>query len=212
MTTFPTLNNVQTLGEFKQVFRWDINFEAVMDKMPDWKTDTGTPIANTITDFAKFNLSCQSAEEPKKDIEYALAELRGVKINQAGIGTVNGEIPFTFLDTMDNMVMDVFDIWMNAAYNTSKSGAEAVTMDAKQWGGALSQGATAAMPDYKVNGIKIYRLNGRMKRVYGIELVGASPRSFTRGGTLESRSSEISKPQITLVFDGWFRIAVPAIT
>ena len=207
---FPTIKAAQTLGEFKQVFRWDIDFSVVASTYPKWRTDTGTTIAASAIDASLLSLTCQSTEEPVKDIEYARADLRGTTIFQAGIGNVSGELPLTFLDTMDNLVMDLFEVWANAAFNTSNAAAkEAVNQEkGAGWANALSNGNAKQMPEYKINALNIYRLDGRLKKWYGCSLNGVSAKRFTRGGSLESRSSEISKPQLILQYDAWWRIPV----
>lgn len=198
MTIYPTLASQQGLGEFKQVFRWDLTFGPEFQSKIVAKADASFKI-----DVERLMLSCQSAEEPLKDLELAVAELRGVRSHQAGIANLNGEITFTFLDTMDNNIMNTVETWSNLEYMSSEASyAVANTVD-----DGTSWGSAKAPNEYKLlRGCKIFRLDGQKKRKYGIELLGVMYKSHNKGGSLESGSSEISKPQITLAYDGWVRL------
>lgn len=181
----PTLSSQTTIGEIKQVFRWNIVIPA-----------NAALAGVAVTDLERMCLMVQSFDEPSKDLEIAVANLRGVEWNQAGIARVRGEINFTILDNVGTTGLmssqEIIDTLGNLCYDTDNPTGD-------DWG------ISRAPDQYKIPNIQIYRLSGDRTEVGGFNLYNSMFRS-TKGSGYESGSSELAKIRFTLSFDAWYRL------
>ena len=190
----PALTTIQGFSEYKQAFRWKMDFSALLVIL----AAQSDALIETLASSDTFSYLCQSTEEPKKELEIAQAKLKDIVVNQAGIGKMAGEITFKFIDNTKNHVQNIVDTWSNLEYQ-SKTGSQGTTGD-----GMTTWGAAVAPQKYKCS-IDLYRLDGLKKPYYGITLLGTMYKNSDRGGALVSGNSELSIITLTVAYDGWVR-------
>lgn len=195
-------NALKQIGEIKQNFHWDIDFQGLFD----------LSFVNKLTvkqEIDKFTFMCESVDLPRKDINWVQTSLRGVDFKVAGKAEMSGELTFTFIDNVDNVTENIFHDWGNIIFNTfggNFSSAITELEDTSKWGAALApyQGdATNSSPDEYKCDLIIYRLNAAKKRIQKYTLFGCGYVSYDPGGTLSGNDSEMSRPSITISYDTW---------
>lgn len=204
-----TANKLQKQGEYKQNFRWAINFGPLLETLKAAGaaySNGGEPSAESL------EILCQSVEPPKKTIQTAEAMSRGIKIKIAGWADFGNTITITFMDTINNPVQNIIDAWQDLCFKTS--------MIANADGGGEDYGTgKGAGTDNKASGayglryktkIPLARVNMAGKIIYQVDVCGSFCEDFDPGGTLDEQSSDISKPSLTISFDTVHRAAVSA--
>lgn len=190
----PNLQNLQSLGEIKQNFRWYIDFKQVVKNL-SLGTLGITP--------DKLYVMCESTDLPRKDIEWITITLHGTDIKQAGKANMAGELTFTFVDNVDSLVEKMIHTWGQNIYLSTQVAQAADN----QWstGASPTPGATNNSPGQYKCDIEISRLNtARTKVIQTYLLSGCGYVSYDPGGTLSGADSEAARPALTISYDGWY--------
>lgn len=196
----PSLKTMQRVGEFHQLFRWDIDISQIATLPLTQGGYTGN------LDLDRITYQCESVDQPKKTIQSAEGNFRGVKIKQGGIPDFGGTIPFTFVESVDHAVSEMFNAWGNIVAQTKEDSEGNNAEGIDSWLSSVGPGY-GADGGYKCD-IMIYRLNGRKQRVYGLKLLGCYYEDTDPGGTLGSDSGDFSRPVLTLSFDAFVPIRI----
>lgn len=185
----PNLKDLQSLGEIKQNFRWNIDFANLSKKLKI----TNDP------NFKKIAYACESVDLPKKSIEYNLVNIRGIIAKQPGYAITNGEITFTFIDNVDNIVEDMIYNWSNLISDTTKKSYDNTSNNNNS---IYLSGKNSN--EYKCD-LPIYRLNAARKIITKYTLIGCSFMNYDPGASLSGGDSEMSRPTLTISYDTWYK-------
>jgi hypothetical protein len=99
----PSLDNIRGLPDFASLYRWNLIF----DQPP-------SGIAAPTTE--ELNLRCTSATIPKVTGSAFPISIRGHKTQNPGIWDTSGTIVLTFIETVDNKVLNFIQSWSNACW------------------------------------------------------------------------------------------------
>ena len=99
----PTLDNIRGLPDFASLYRWNLYFE---------NTVGGFPVPNS----QELNLRCVSASLPKVTGATFPLIIRGQETINPGRFNTSGTITLTFVETVDNVVLDFIQSWREACW------------------------------------------------------------------------------------------------
>jgi hypothetical protein len=164
----PTIENIRGLGDFASLFRWEVALTP----------PTGVSGLAT-TD--ELNFRCETAELPTTTVNVSNVQIRGHKIQQAGIMDYNGSISLSFVETVDSKISAFIKSWREALW-------------------ATQTGVQAGVMSTLKSTLTLYRLNNLDAQIWKYELIGAWPGTDTKG-TLDGSTSDFMKPSITFNYD-----------
>jgi hypothetical protein len=169
MALRPTMDEVRGMGDFAQVFRWSFSLSVP-------PRGIAAP-----PDIAELNLRCESTDMPKKTGQSTELNIRGHKIRRPGIHTPNVPITITFVETVDNKIMQFIKDWRELCWQTGS-------------------GVQAAHSDL-IATVDIILLDNNDLPRWKYTLKGAFIEDFSPGNTLDGSTSDFLKPQIMLSYD-----------
>ena len=163
----PTLDNIRGLPDFASLYRWNLIF----DTPP-------SGIAAPTTE--ELNLRCMSATIPKATGNEFPITIRGHKTRNPGIWDTSGAITLTFIETIDNKVLDFIKNWREACWETN-TGVSRTKQD-------LIAIIRLERLDRQDNPIREYKLEAFLS-------------DYTSGDDLVAEGGESFNPSITLTYD-----------
>jgi len=102
----PSLENIRSLGNFTQLFRWYVEFET---------TPSGLSISSD-----DINFRAESVALPKLGGASSEIQIRGHKVKQFGIADYGNTITLTCIETIDNVVSQFLHDWRELCWQTEE--------------------------------------------------------------------------------------------
>jgi hypothetical protein len=169
----PQLDQIRGLPDFASLYRWNLIF----DKFP-----TGIAAPNS----EALNLRCVSATIPKVTGATFPLIIRGQETINPGRWNTSGTITLTFIETVDNVVLNFIQNWRSAVW-------------AMNTGVGVTKAELLAI-------IRLERLDRSDNRIREYKLE-AFISDYEPGGDLAAEGDTIS-PTITLAYDRFDETAV----
>jgi len=106
----PTMDNVRTLPNKTQLFRWKLYFSKFPTAVGGFNSDD-------------LDLRCESTTLPKKTSEIVETVIRGHTVRENGRMTVEGTLTLNFIEAVDYLASQFIDQWQKACweFKTGKS-------------------------------------------------------------------------------------------
>lgn len=127
-----------------------------------------------------LNLRCESSSLPSTSNQKIEIYQKGHKVFQPGINEYNGTIELTFTETVDNYISKFILAWREMIWATRS-------------GSSFDKNDVEAV-------VQIVRLNQQDEAIWQYNLKGVFLEAYELG-TLESATSDIMRPSVTLSFD-----------
>lgn len=175
MGTRPSVDNIRSLPNFTQLFRWAIAFSS-------------PPSAVDYPGNEAINFRAESQSLPTLSPGSTEIVIRGNKIKEPGIADYGNQITLTCVETVDSIISEFISSWQNACWEMSEG----------------STGKTRDKKDLEATMV-ITRLNNMDEPIYKYELFGVFLETEDAGGELGSDSADPLKPVLTLSFDRFTR-------
>lgn len=163
----PSLENIRVLGDFATRYQWNLAFLT-------------SPVGLTAPS-AGLNLRCEASDLPAPKGSAISIEIRGQQVFQPGIYRVGGTLNITFIETVDNMVMDFLESWREMCWQ-SNTGVQEKNLDVKCE-------------------IQLTRLNRQDQPIKTDVVKGAYCLSFTKPQL--GNANEAFKPTLTIQYDSY---------
>jgi len=169
----PTLEQIRSLPDWASRYRWNLIFDSF-------------PTGITAPSTDRLNFQCVSAGVPKKTGGTFETSLRGWTLINPGIWKTSGTITLTFIETIDNLILNFLQAWNEAAWAMATGQA------------ATKNGLTAV--------VRLERLDRNDARVrqYKMKVIIAD---YDPGGDLDDASTD-TRPTITLAYDSFDEEAI----
>lgn len=164
---YPTLDQIRAVGDFATTYQWDMRFISV-------------PSIGFATDPEQLNLRVASVTLPKVSIPPIEVQIRGHKVRQPGAADYGGTIPFTAVETVDNVVSNFMREWNQLCWE-------------------VNTGVQSAKSEIEAT-VQIDRLDRQGNILWGYRLFGCWMTDFTLGDMV-SDGTGIFMPSFTLAFD-----------
>jgi len=171
MTTRPSIEQIRNVGNFTQMFRWNVEFE----KFPNLVSGPGSEA---------INFRAESVTIPKLDPNAVEINLRGHKVKQPGIATYGNQITLTCVETVDNIIAQFIHDWREKCWESDNGGT----------------GKTHYKSELEAT-ILITRLDNMDQPIWIYKLFGCFLETNEAGGDLGGDSADPLKPQLVLSFD-----------
>ncbi len=168
----PSLEQIRALGNFTQLFRWNIEFEQAPQAVLGVVNDDLNYRADSVDGL------------PKIDATSVEILIRGHKKKQVGIADYGNTITIVFFETTDNKISVMKESWENACWDKT-GGSTGTTANQKELEGTLV----------------IIRLNNLDEPIARYKLIGCYPEAQDAGGTLDGATADPLKPSMTFSFD-----------
>ena len=162
----PTLDQIRGLPDFASLYRWELIF----DRFPTGIAAPGTEA---------LNLRCVSSTLPKVTGATFPMIIRGQETINPGRWNTSGTITLTFVETVDNLVLNFITSWRQAVW-------------AMNTGVGLTKVELLAV-------IRLVRMNRSDVRIREYKLE-AFPSDYDTGGDLAAEGDTIN-PTLTLAYD-----------
>ena len=170
-TRRPNIENLRSLGNFTQAFRWVVEFTELPSALSSYKGDG-------------INFRAESTGIPKLNPQSSEVVIRGHKIKQPGVGEYENTITLTMVEFVDNYVSEFVRRWRELCWET-ENGSTGLTHDKK---------------DLEATMITT-RLNNMDKPIWQYKFFGVFLETAEPGADLDASTSEPLKPALTLSFD-----------
>lgn len=105
----PSVDGIRKLGNFTQIFRWNVSFE----KIPN-----GISISSE-----DINFRAESSTVPTLTGTSTEIVIRGNKVRQPGIHGYNSPITLTLMETVDNKIANFIKEWREKCWKISEGSA-----------------------------------------------------------------------------------------
>lgn len=174
----PSVENIRSLGNFSQTFRWLVDFKSF---------PKGLPGGYTTEDI---NFRAESVSLPEKEIELTEIQIRGNKVRQEGIGTYNSPITLTLIETVNPVCLSFLNDWQELAWKSSN--------------GSIGTTQYKNMLECEMY---LTLLDSQDKPYYKYTLIGCQIGGGT-GGDLDAQSADPLKPALSIAFDYFTRQAI----
>lgn len=161
----------QALGELQTTLHWSmsiINPAPAVGALPE-----------------NLQIRCQSTALPQAQEETNKVELQGHVINYVGKTTKNGELPMTFVEGTDALVIGYFTKWQQARWSGD---------------GSDTTGVQKLTKDLKAD-IKIELMGPDDVVTQTYKLIGCMPR--LENGAQLGQTADPMTPSITFEYDDW---------
>lgn len=166
----PSLDNLRSLGNFAQSFRWSLQFVTFPNAIA---------FRPTIDDL---NFRAETTQLPDKKGEAMAINIRGHQVRQAGIYQWQSPLELTMLETVKPVVSQFVWEWDNLCWQ-SRDGSTGITED---------------QADLECD-IMMYLLDNKDQPIVGYKMIGAFIEGSTMG-ELGSADAEPVKPQLSLAY------------
>jgi hypothetical protein len=167
----PTVENLRSLGNFSQTFRWAVAFSSFPSAL------SGS------FDSDNINFRAESMSIPELEIETTEIQIRGNKVRQAGIGTYNSPITLTLNETTDGYALQFLGAWQEAGWKSSDG----------------SPGTTEYKENLECTMI-LYLLDNQDKPYYKFTLYGCQLSGATKGDA-DAGTADPLKPALSIAYD-----------
>ena len=170
-TRRPSLQNLRSLGNFTQVFRWVVEFEKLPAPLSSYKGDG-------------INFRAESTGLPKCNPNSVEIVIRGGKLKRPGMADYENTISLTLVETVDNYVSNFIREWRELCWET-ENGSTGITQNFEDIEGTLIT----------------TRLNNKDEPIWQYKLFGCFLETGEPGGEPDASTAEPYKPILTLSFD-----------
>ncbi len=167
----PTLENIRSLSNFTQLFRWEIAFSKA-------------PKAIAFPGNDAINWRAESSSLPTFNPTASEVIIRGHKVKKPGVGDWGNTITLTMIETIDSVISQFISDWRFACWSV-ENGVQGLQYDKK---------------DIEAN-ILLVRLDNLDIPIWKYELIGCFPETTEAGGELGAEDSSPLKPSISISFD-----------
>lgn len=171
-TRRPNLENLRSLGNFTQAFRWVVEFEKLPSALSSYEGGDG------------INFRAESSGIPKLNPQSSEVVIRGHKVKQPGIGEYENTITLTLIETVDNFVSNFIRQWRELCWQT-EGGSTGITQSKEDVEGTLI----------------LTRLNNVDDPIWQYKLFGVFMETGEMGQDLDASTPDPFKPALTLSFD-----------
>lgn len=166
----PSIENLRSLGNWSQSFRWNVSFVSFPSAL------------SYIPTSDDLNFRAESMSIPELQVETTEIQIRGNKVRQPGIGTYNSPITLSLVETTNPVCLRFLAAWQEICWHT-KNG---------------SIGTTEYIRDVECN-IKLQLLDNLDQPYYQYELMGCFLESATKGD-VDASNGDPLKPQLSLAY------------
>lgn len=166
----PSVDNLRSLGNASQLFRWSCQFITFPSAI------AFTPTIDSI------NFRCQSTSLPEKTGQTTTIAIRGNEIRQPGIHQWNSPLNLTAVEFTDMTLNQFVWEWHELCWQ-SRNG---------------STGVTQNQADLECD-IIMYQLNNLDQPIYAHKIYGCFLEGCTLG-QLDSQTSDPQAPELTIAF------------
>lgn len=180
-TTRPSLQTLRGLTNFTQQFRFYVEISSFPNVVTGYNVDD-------------INYRCESLTLPSMTHPATEVNLHGHKRKQTGIGTYEGVITLTAVETVDVIVRSFIADWREAHWRTRKS-AKGYSSGVSEYTSELEAEIVIALLDSLDNPIWFYKL-------FGCQLEGATP-----GGNPAGDAADPYKPEISIGYEHFIEAA-----
>lgn len=167
----PSIENVRSLGNFVQSFRWGIQFEKFPAMLLGYTSDD-------------INFRAESTTIPKltgTSVEYMI---RGQKVKQPGIHDYGNQITLTCIETVDSKIANFVRSWREICWQTTQGGT----------------GITQYKSNVEAT-IIIIRLDNLNNPIWYYKLFGCFLEDVEWGNDLDGQTADPLKPAMQISFD-----------
>jgi len=167
----PSVENLRSVGNFTQAFRWIIHLAEIP-----------AAVAEAVTS-EDLNFRAESSSIPTRTTTATEITIRGNTVRQSGQTVYNSPLTIGANETIDNKLSELIRKWQDLAWD-SKDG---------------SSGKTAPVEEMQGR-IELIRLDQSDNPIYKYTLFGAWLESAEKGD-LDGSTADPLKPQLGIAFD-----------
>jgi len=171
----PTLDSIRGLPDFASLYRWNLFFDILPAGVPAPKGGT-----------EGLNLRCVSATVPRVTGATFPLIIRGQETINPGRWNTSGEITLTFIETVDNAILDFIQDWRTSCWEMN-----------------LGTGSTKTDLEARIRLERLDRADQIIRR-YEFQAFLAA---YDPGGDLAAEGDTMN-PTITLAYDRFDETAV----
>lgn len=170
-TLRPSIENLRSLGNWSQSFRWNVSFI----NFPNY--------LSYIPTNDDINFRAESISIPELQVETTEIQIRGNKVRQSGLGTYNSPITLTLIETINPVCLKFLSAWQEICWHT-KDG---------------SIGTTEYKKDLQCD-MQLLLLDNLDNPYYRYELIGCFLEGATKGD-VDASNGDPLKPQLSIAYD-----------
>ncbi len=170
-TRRPNVENLRSLGNLTQCFRWVVEFEKLPSALSSYKGDG-------------INFRAESTDVPKCNPQNVEIVIRGHKVKQPAVGEYENTINLTLVEFTDSFVSNFVRGWRELCWQTDNG----------------STGITQNKADLEAVMITT-RLNNKDEPIWQYKFFGVFLETVDPGGSLDASTAEPFKPALTFSFD-----------